>query len=369
MVDFNKSEIKEKVTTENIFELLQEWGGDPEYTPFGIISATICHNKPGEGSRKLYYYENSNLFQCYTGCQGYFDIFELVIKVAEIQQRKIIDLNEAIHWIANRFGFSGISHKDLFNGTGAQDWVVFANYERIRELVPKAKQEIKLKEYDKSILSRFNYQIKNKPWLKEGIGQEALNQAQIGFYPGGDQITIPHFDPGNRFIGLRGRTLCSDEAERFGKYRPIRVNQQTYNHPLGMNLYNLNFSKYNIKTMKKAILFEAEKSTLMYKTYFGLENDISVACCSSNVSAYQIQMLREAGAEEIVIAFDRQFQEIGDEEFKHLVKGLTAINNRYKNEVLITLMFDKMMITRYKASPIDDGPEKFLRLFKERILL
>jgi len=27
------------------------------------------------------------------------------------------------------------------------------------------------------------------------------------------------------------------------------------------------------------------------------------------------------------------------------------------------------MITGYKASPIDEGPEKFLQLFKERIVL
>ena len=61
-----------------------------------------------------------------------------------------------------------------------------------------------------------------------------------------------------------------------------------------------------------------EKSCLLYKSYFGLENDISVACCGSSVSAYQIQMLLDAGAEEIIIAFDRQFKEIGDKEFQHL---------------------------------------------------
>ena len=32
-------------------------------------------------------------------------------------------------------------------------------------------------------------------------------------------------------------------------------------------------------------------------------------------------------------------------------------------------IFDKNMITEYKASPIDEGSEKFLTLFKERILL
>ena len=121
--------------------------------------------------------------------------------------------------------------------------------------------------------------------------------------------------------------------------------------------------------MKKAFVFEGEKSTLLYKSYFGLENDISVACCGSSVSAYQIQMLLEAGAEEIIIAFDRQFQEIGDEEFKHLKTNLVKLRNKYKNFAVISFLFDKDMITEYKSSPIDCGPQAFLQLFKERIIL
>lgn len=368
MINYDKSEIREQLSIENIFELLQEWGGDPEYTNFGILSATICHNMPGEGSKKLYFYTNSGLFQCYTGCQGYFDVFELVRKVASIQWGEDYDLNDAVRWIAKRFGISG-TLEDGKASDEIEDWKLLANYDRIQEIEPKAKSAVILKEYDSAILDRFNYQIKLTPWLREGISQEALNQARIGYYLGGDQITIPHFDKDGRFIGLRGRTMCKEEAELYGKYRPMKVNHQQYNHPLGMNLYNFNFSKDNISTMEKAIVFEGEKSTLLYKSYFGIENDISVACCGSNLSAYQVQLLLEAGAKEIIIAFDRQFQEIGDKEFKHLTKNLTRINEKYKSDVIISFMFDKNMITGYKASPIDEGADKFLKLFKERILL
>ena len=55
-----------------------------------------------------------------------------------------------------------------------------------------------------------------------------------------------------------------------------------------MNLYNLNNSKDNIKLIGKAIVFESEKSCLLYQTYFGIENDISVACCGSNLSIHQV---------------------------------------------------------------------------------
>ena len=77
----------------------------------------------------------------------------------------------------------------------------------------------------------------------------------------------------------------------------------------------------------------------------------------------------ENGAEEIIVAFDRQFQEIGDKEFKHLKANLLKLYNKYKNFVKITFIFDKNMITGYKDSPIDCGPDIFLQLFKERIVL
>ena len=367
MLVFDKSEIRNSLTTDNIFDLLQEWGGDPEYANFGILCATICHNMPGEGSKKLYYYNNSGLFRCYTGCDSYFDIFEMVIKIMKIQHDKDFDLNDAVRWIAQKFGLSGREEDDP-EDEDLEDWKYLANYSRIQDIELKT-QEITLKEYDNNILERFNYNIAIDPWLSEGISQSAMEQARIGFYPGGDQITIPHFDVDGRFIGLRGRTLCADEGERYGKYRPMRVNKILYNHPLGMNLYNFNYSKNNIKIMKKAIVFEGEKSTLLYKSYFGLENDISVACCGSSISAYQIQLLIDAGAEEIIIAFDRQFQEIGDVEFQHLKNNLVKLRNKYKNFVNISFIFDKNMITGYKASPIDEGKDKFLKLFKERIIL
>lgn len=112
-----------------------------------------------------------------------------------------------------------------------------------------------------------------------------------------------------------------------------------------------------------------EKSCLQYASYFGSYNDISVACCGSNISAYQMNMLLKAGAKEICVAFDRQFQTLGDDEYKRLVTKFMKIHNKYKNYVLISFIFDRKMITNYKCSPTDFGPSTFLQLFKERIIL
>lgn len=124
---------------------------------------------------------------------------------------------------------------------------------------------------------------------------------------------------------------------------------------------------------RQSVLFEKidnmEKSCLMYQSYFGIDNDISVACCGSSVSSYQIKLLVEAGAQEIIIAFDRQFQTIGDAEYNHLKTNLIKIREKYGTFVNISCIFDKHMITSYKASPIDEGAEKFLTLFKGRKIL
>lgn len=369
-MEYNKDKIKEQLTTEDIFELLTCWQAEPEYTPFGIISKTICHNHPDDGGkRKLYYYSNSHLFQCYTGCQDYFDIFDLVIKVAEIQWHQKYTLPEAMAWIAKYFNLFLQSEEFDVNSILLEDWEILKKYEQIQQDNLQADKEIILKEYNPAILNNFNYKIKLQPWLQAGISDLAIKKARIGYYLGGDQITIPHFDINGRLIGIRGRSMCRQEANKFGKYRPLKIGQQYYNHPLGMNLYNLNFSYKNIAQMQKAIIFEGEKSTLLYKTYFGDENDISVACCGSNISNYQIQLLLQNGAKEIIVAFDRQFQDIGDLEYKHLTKSLTKIYEKYKNDAIISLIFDKNKLTSYKDSPIDCGPDIFLKLFQSRIFL
>ena len=369
MKTYNKQEIRAKITTEIVFELLTEFGAEPQYTDFGIISSTICHNRPGEGSRKLYYYSNTGLFHCFTNC-GSYDPFDLIVKVAKIQWNKEYDLNDAVRYIAIKYGLAG-EQQDLGEDS-LLDWKTLNGYDRIQEIEIKD-YHATLKEYDTTILDNLNYTVKILPWLKEGISQEVMDREKIGYYPPMAQITIPHFDKDGRFIGLRGRALCQPDIDMYGKYRPLVVQKNgkpfIYNHPLGMNLYNLNNSKDNIKLTNKAIIFEGEKSALKYQSFFGIENDISVACCGSNISAYQVQLLLDCGAQEIIVALDRQFQEIGDDEFKHLTDNLTKFYHRYKNYVDISFIFDKKMITGYKDAPLDDGVETFLKLWKERIKL
>lgn len=108
---------------------------------------------------------------------------------------------------------------------------------------------------------------------------------------------------------------------------------------------------------------------MLYDSLFGAENNIAVASCGSAFSLHQFELLINLGVQEIVFAFDRQFEEIGDKEFQRHVKHIKQLGDKYKNFVTISCIFDKEMITPYKASPIDCGKETFLKLFSERIML
>lgn len=368
MINYDKHSIKEQLNTVDIYELVQGWGGEPEWTNFGFISSTICHNPAGVGSRKLYYYNNSTLFRCFTGCdEPSFDIFELCRKVMKIQYNKEFDLNDAIRYIAYHFGLTGQFEEE--NGERLEDWSIFDNINRIKEISIETKT-IELKEYNPYVLNNFNHNVKIGPWLKDGISEEVMRLAGICYYPGPEQIIIPHYDINNRLIGIRGRSLVLEDAETYGKYRPIKVGlKDIYNHPLGLNLYGLNWNKENIKRVGKAIIAESEKSVLQYASYFGWTNNICVACCGSNITNYQINLLLSLGVKEIIIAFDRQFQKIGDKEYNHLIKNYTNIYNKYHSKAMISFIFDKKMITPYKASPTDCGKDIFIRLYKERTFI
>ena len=113
-----------------------------------------------------------------------------------------------------------------------------------------------------------------------------------------------------------------------------------------------------------------EKSALKYASIFGADNDISVATCGSNLIQHQVDLLVAHGAKEICVAFDKQFKEKGDIEFQQWTKKLKMLHNKYSKQVKVSFLFDKNGdLLGYKDSPIDQGRDTFLKLFKERIRL
>lgn len=369
----NKDTIKNNLTIQQVENLVAELGGEPMLRGNNIlICKTICH---GGQSHKLYYYDNTKLFQCYTDCTGSFDIYQLVLKVKKIAGEKIIindsetrdyELPDAIIYVANFFGIQ-LSNEEFLKGfEKLQDWEIFYKWEA-NKLKKSNSHIVNLPIYDDSFLKNLPTP-RILPWEREGISQEIMKLHKICYDPKTQSIVIPHYNINNKLIGIRERTLVKEE-EIYGKYKPAIFNNIMFNHPISFNLYNINWSKANIQNFKKVIVYESEKSTLQYSSYFSIENDISVAVCGSNLVNYQVSLLLSLGVEEIIIAFDRQYKEVGDDEYKKWVKKFQDIHNKYGKYVQISYILDKKHLLDYKDSPIDKGGEVFLKLFQERIIL
>lgn len=108
---------------------------------------------------------------------------------------------------------------------------------------------------------------------------------------------------------------------------------------------------------------------MMMDTLLGENANISVACCGSNISKKQVDLLLEMGVGEMIVAFDKEYNTIGDADFKRQVKMFTNIHKRFSPFLEVSFMFDKEGILNFKSSPIDEGLDKFLYLFNNRVYL
>ena len=364
---FDKNEIKNSFTIEQIEQFLAEHGGEPVKRIGTLVSRTICHNPAdGSGSYKLYYYENTHLFKCYTECAetGGFDIFDLTRKIMKIQSNIDMTLYDAQIYIINYFSLDIVY--DYQKETDKNlDFQIFNKWRRT-EKIDDQQKKIEFKKINPDVI-KWLPQTHIESWEKEGITYNTMLSHNIRFDPYNYGIVIPHYDIEGNIIGIRERTLIKDNEE-YGKYRPAIINGKMYNHPLGFNLYNLNFSKENIKLNKKAIIGEGEKFCLMFESMFDM--DISVACCGSNLTSHQFKLLQNLGVEEIIIAFDKQYQKPGDKEWVKWCEKLTNLHRKYSGFIKISFMFDLHdNMLGYKESPIDRDKETFIYLYKNRMTL
>lgn len=343
------TEIKNNLTKEEVIELISQIGGT-DYIDKGdyVQFRTICHHQDeNEGHHKLYYYTNSHMFVCYSCC-GTFNIYDLFKKRFEL-------LNQDFNIYRDVVAKIGVNTEEVLeNGFYTPYHSDFDEYER--------KVYINIPAIKSSLLSVFTkyYPIE---WLNENITKEAMDLYNIKYSISENKIIIPHYNENGQLIGIRGRALNEEDIE-IGKYMPVQIENHFYSHPLGYNLYGLNVSKTNINKYKQAIIFEGEKSVLLFQSYFPDKN-ISVAACGSSLHNYQIELLVKMGANQIIIAFDKE----GDDwaaQSKYYNK-LKAMCDKYKNFAKMGFLYDRKGLINYKDSPIDRGKEVFLEIYKNVI--
>lgn len=339
-----------EITDEQIIELVYSLGGTQHIEKNDyIIFQTICHNEnPEDASMKLYYYRRNKAFHCYTECGENFNIiglFERRYEILGIQYDFYADI------VLKLMGGHSFTIEEGFN----------VAYKSETKRYQSNTIEVNISEIPEHILNVFTFSP-TEEWIKEGISIAAMRTFNILHSPQQNKIIIPHYDENDRLIGIRGRALMEEDL-KLGKYRPVSIEGKMYNHPLGYNLYGLNLNKENIKRRKFAVIFESEKSVLMFETIYGRDDNVAVAVCGSSISKYQIDLLRHFGAEKIIVAFDNvpRFEKI-----KQLEK-MKKLCDKFKYIVKIGFIMDFQDLLGLKDSPIDLGKEKFEKLMKHII--
>lgn len=332
-------ELIEKLTNEEIIEIMEELGAEAsKITNKTINFTTICHC--GD-SQNLVYYDNSELLICYTGqCKN--DIGNNHNIISMVQLKKGIGFSDAIKWILNF-----LDGKDI----------------EAREVVKKERYEPEEKKilpiYNKEDLSIYEQNFWWSEWAKEGITYDTIVKYQIGSFVATNSIIIPVFDIEDNLVGVRQRHTQEYLIEKEGKYRPLNG----YEFPSSATLYGINISKDNIRKSHKAILFEGEKSVMKYDSLY--EDNISVAVFGSSISMQQIDILKSLEVETVVLAFDKDYQDINSQEAYTYRQKLDKLVDKLREHFNVQLIWDTEDLLGYKDSPIDKGKEIFDKLLDE----
>lgn len=354
-------ELREKLTSEDIKNILRKYGIEPYYENNNyIIYPTVCHNPIGSDcSNKLYYYKNTSLFRCYTECGSIFDIFDLIIKIENMLGRKVGK--------AFAINFCGLQLTTKEMEDVASDSIVndIAYLTELNYTSPVDINNLELNPIDARFLDdRFVFSIEGmQTWIDENITINTLLHYHITYDPINNCIIIPHYDAYGNVVGVRGRFLGEDAV---AKYKPITFNGQLLNHPTSETLYGFFQNKKAISASKSCVIFEAEKSVMKMDSIYG-KNNISVAVCGQNISTTHVQLLLSAGVSNVIIAFDADYGDYTSakaklQEYKRLAKPLLAYFN-------VSIIIDFHNRLGYKDSPIDCGEKLFNELMRERVYL
>lgn len=373
----NIKELTEKLDSNAVIDILDDLGSPcygrgtttdgQEYLTF----KTICHGGDSEG--KLYWYENTKMFHCYTCC-GSMSVFDLVKKVKGYKS-----FSQCLSYVANKLGVSiGSSREGLGKvQMTPQERAAAARMELRRERLERLNKTTPsiTKFYDPKFLKIFDYDAFYQGWIDEGISIESMRKFLISFYWTEGYIIIPHFDVNGNLVGIRRRSLNPDDAKN--KYMPAIIGDMSFEHPLGLNLYGLRENVEAIKKYKTAYIVEGEKSVLKSDTYFG-DSSLAVATCGFNISEWQIKTLSNLGVNRLYLCFDKDFDpspnvanlylkgpELVKRQYEHYMDRLNNLAKRTSTAFNVYVVKDLNNKLDIKDSPFDKGKEVFEELRDE----
>lgn len=351
-------EIIKEMTEEQVIRVMQALGADSYKTDSdgNLMFRSICHNS---NSYKLYYYPTSKNFYCFRDSEN-FNIFSLAMKIRQC------DFFEAYRYICSILGIdtgNAVKSGIVFNGTNhiKDDWEFINKYIEDNDVPKEQHEEI----FNKETLD-FYSDLYWQGWIQDNISVESMQKFGIRYDVNKNAIIIPHYNINNELVGIRCRNL---DENAFAKYCPAQIEDKWYAHSLASHLYGLSKNKDIIKNLGKVMLCESEKSVMQSETYYP-NNNFVVACCGSNISKKQIDLLIGLGVKTVILGFDfdYMFASYEDEDFlrykNNLLKKAKKLLPYFNVEAVIDI---EPRMCGYKDSPTDNGKEILEKLLDKKV--
>ena len=353
----DKQKILEKIDTDFVIQLLEEYGSTYKKTNTDIRFIPICH---GGDKHTLIYYDDTKMFNCVTCC-GFMDIFALVQKILGCNFKESLSfLSQRLGLQREREGFVRKQDKQLQKLLDRLD--VNSLHSQFRESLPVK---------DLSYYYYFDENTFYKSWIDEGISIDTMRKFRIRWDERHGYVIIPCRNVEGQIIGVRKRRTIDNWAmEEFGKYgfvqkysmiykdkdkKPIIL--LDYSFATGASLYGAYENLKKIQTLHRCVLLEGEKSVLKAISMYG---EYPCACTyGCNVSVEQIRLLQELNVHNVVLAYDC------DKSEEHLQNQKNKIE-RYgiSCDYIYT---DREKYLDAKDAPIDKGKDVWETLYRKRI--
>lgn len=345
--------IKAQITDDDIIALMDSMGiplvsANSQY----MVFPSCCHHADWEHHRpKLWFYTDSQRFHCWV-CQYDADIFGMVQKI------RGGTFPQAVDYICSTLGISA-AEVDI-----RQD---VDNWQRdLRRWLPNADIDgpTELTTYDPAILSAFDHLYPTE-WLEYGITRDSMDKFNIGWYARQACISIPVVQNG-QLVGVRGRYTRQQDIIK-GKYRPLSLLDGTVlKFPSSGCLYGYDQNKAAIEKCRQVLLFESEKSILKADSW-NIHNALAVF--GSNISKRHIEMLLALGVNDVVLCFDSDYKQVGDDDFQFFVTKMRKLASKLTPYFSTSIVYNNQGYDAYKCNIMDLPYDKAMTLYERRARL